>query len=161
MIVWLFCMGCFRAFQVTLPITNEEDLRKSGYDVFKYKTEIETKVPISLKSNRAECPYEDCSDSLASWCYWIAYRNYIVNSTISDLSSWPETPEPTKKYDPLSVEDKDTMYDEDSFEEGSSLSFGKFFRMFVVKGGSFYDDQLQVKSALQIRQEIRRMLKGT
>ena len=58
------------------------------------------------------------------------------------------------------MEDKDTMYEEDSFEEGASLSFGKFFRMFIVKGGSFYDDQLQIKSALQVRQEIRSMLKG-
>ena len=77
-----------------------------------------------------------------------------------NASEWPEIPILGTIYDPQSVEDKDTMYEEDSFEEGASLSFGKFFRMFIVKGGSFYDDQLQIKSALQVRQEIRSMLKG-
>ena len=160
MITWIFCMGCFRAFEITLPISDLEDLRTSNYDVFKYKMEIEQQAKSSTKPSRSECPYENCTDSLASWCYWVAYRNYIINSTICNASEWPEIPILGTIYDPQSVEDKDTMYEEDSFEEGASLSFGKFFRMFIVKGGSFYDDQLQIKSALQVRQEIRSMLKG-
>ena len=159
--VWIFCMGCCRAFKIVLPISDINELQETKYDLFRYKSHIEDQVQSPTKPNRTECPYNDCTDSLESWCYWIAYRNYITSSTICDVSEWPDVPSKDHIYDPQSVEDKDTMYDEDSFEEGSSLSFGKFFRMFIVKGGNFYDDQFQVKSALQIRQEIRHMLKGS
>ena len=155
-------MGCFRAFEVSLPISDLDDLAGSNYDVFKYKMEIEAQLQPSTRPNRSECPYDDCTDSLISWCYWVAYRNYIIHSTKCSIADWPETPNIHTIYNPQSVEDSDTMYDDDDdFEEGSSLSFGKFFRLYVTKGGNFYDADGNIKSALRVRQEIRSMLRGT
>jgi hypothetical protein len=161
--VWIFCFGCSRAFASELPITNLCEVVNPKNNLFLFKPLLEKQfgLPnIRTGSIATSCYYENCKESIIAWGYWEPYKNYILHSTKSNPADWPDIPLLEVTYEPTSVEDNDTFYEDSTFEDESILSFGKFFRMFIVNGGSFYNCDGTIKSAIDIRLEIRNMLKG-